>query len=279
MPEGPEVRYYAEIFNQFIHIPINELSIVNPRYTKDSKPLSDSLFLNSTIIQVKSHGKLLFIYFEKPTGEKFYMILGFGLTGHIYECDVQQVPPDSNSIMFKMFFTDTNKCIYLKDNMRFGTITITTDIEDVVKKMDSPDLMNKSLKDDIYVERFSKFAKKNITVVLINQKAFAGCGNYLKCEVLYRCHIHPLATVQQLSRKTLTNLIKTLRKLMWESFEHQKNGDWKYGKEESAFNNWLQVYRKQFTSKDEHVNVLNTPDRRKTYWVEFPLVSDNEEEV
>jgi endonuclease-8 len=57
---------------------------------------------------------------------------------------------------------------------------------------------------------------------LLDQNIFAGVGNIIKNEVLYRIKVHPLSQVGALPAKQLTALVKEARNYSFDFFEWKK---------------------------------------------------------
>jgi endonuclease-8 len=108
---------------------------------------------------------------------------------------------------------------------------------------------------------FKKVKEKEDTLVcdiLLDQTIFAGVGNIIKNEVLYRIGVHPLSTVGSLSTPKLKELIKEARKYSFD-FLH-----WK--KEYTLKKHWL-VYSKKLCPENhpitrEHLGKTN----RRTFY-------------
>jgi endonuclease-8 len=57
---------------------------------------------------------------------------------------------------------------------------------------------------------------------LLMQDVFAGVGNIIKNEVLYRIHVHPLSTVGMLPPRKLSALIREARNYCFDFYEWKK---------------------------------------------------------
>ena len=78
---------------------------------------------------------------------------------------------------------------------------------DVMSAHWSPRLALKKLRDD---------PERLVCDVLLDQDIFAGVGNIIKNEVLFRLHIHPLSTVSKLPQGKLRGLVKQARQYSFE---------------------------------------------------------------
>lgn len=263
MPEGPEVKMYATTLQACVGQSVR-FHFQRPRFTKNSnkqfyQQLSESIH---TIQHVESHGKQLYMFID----HEIAMVLGFGLTGYIIEgaCD----PKIHHIVHFEMIVNEET-CYYFEDVRRFGTITLLPREFLYNQLATGYDLMDSSITDGDIITRLLKHRHKNITKVLLDQDVVSGCGNYLKCETLYRCQINPFSTIAD-NVNRLSELVMILRQLMQDSYQRQLHGEWVYhSKQKSAFTEWLHVYGKKVTSKGETILKEKTPDGRSTYYVEF----------
>lgn len=97
--------------------------------------------------------------------------------------------------------------------------------------------------------------------VLLDQDTFAGIGNIIKNEVLYRIGIHPLSKVKYLSREQLKLLIKEARNY---SFDFLR---WK--KENTLKKHWLIYSKESCPLKHEVVKLSLGKSHRMSYFCEL----------
>jgi len=94
---------------------------------------------------------------------------------------------------------------------------------DVEKKLAEigPDFLhgNITLEDYKRVITGSRIKNKEICDFIMSQKYFSGCGNYIKCEVLYSCKILPTRLLKDLSDDDIKNLYNNTLRIVKLSYE------------------------------------------------------------
>lgn len=63
-------------------------------------------------------------------------------------------------------------------------------------------------------------ANVQIGAALLNQRIVAGLGNYLRAEILFACKLNPWRAVRDLNEQNLRCLLRTIPKLTRQSYEH-----------------------------------------------------------
>jgi formamidopyrimidine-DNA glycosylase len=104
----------------------------------------------------------------------------------------------------------------------------------------------------------------------MNQSLFAGVGNYIKCEMLYRCRISPHRLVQDLTQDEICQLWNWGKLIMRASYDQggasirnyrQVNG------ETGGFTFEFEVYAQKQDPNGNTVVREETLDGRTTHWV------------
>lgn len=221
MPEGPDVASYRDfLFNHILHKNITGLKVIKGRYLK--KPIEGvSEFLKNLptkVNDIKSKGKFLYITFNNG----FYLMVTFGLKGGF---DTQK-----NGSERVEFMTEIGPLYYI-DQRNFGTLKFTNSIDIVLKKLNEigDDIMDKNTSLDIFKTniRNKKNLKKQIAIVLLDQKYISGIGNYLRADGLYLAGISPFRNVEDINDKEFSSLYDNLRYLVYLHYdlkEGLKNG-------------------------------------------------------
>lgn len=253
MPEGPEVSLMSYLLNEnFKNSILKDIKIVSGRYIRHGIPDEIKSFIKNKlptkIIDVKNKGKFLYIELKN----NLYISLSLGLSGHI-------VFTKNN---YTHYHFETNKGIfYLEDMRNFATIHILTSSE-LEKKLSSlgPDLLHNKISDKLFIERVSKYKKKPIASVLLNQKVFSGIGNYIRADALYLAKISPFRLIQDLSNEELKRIKKSLKTVMnWALKSHIKHKFMRSYR--------FKVYGRKLTGKDEEVVAEPLEKGRSIYWV------------
>jgi endonuclease-8 len=65
----------------------------------------------------------------------------------------------------------------------------------------------------------TEYKDETIGAALLNQRIVAGIGNYLRAEILFNCKLNPWLTISQLSERQLTCLSKTIPRLARDAYK------------------------------------------------------------
>lgn len=190
MPEGPEILISSAYLKKSVKGK-NFTSI-----TSNTKSIRN-LPKKSKVIDVTSYGKVIII-----KTEDYYVHVHFGITGWF----VRNKPR-----IFKYILHFGNSKFYIQDRRRFSSIKILNE------EQHNYEINNLGI--DILSELFTldkfkilvKSKKKNICAFLLDQKLFAGLGNYIKNEVLYLSKISPFRKVNDLSNDEISKLYDNIR--------------------------------------------------------------------
>ncbi len=225
MPEVCEIAVTAEyLMTKIKNRYITGASIISGRYTHEKLEGLELLNKNNPIkiIKIDSKGKFLWFELENNNNEKIYIMNTFGLTG---DWGFEKQKNSRFKINIKNKDNDKKYTLYFTDDRNFGTLFITTDINDLNKKLDklAPDLLKTNFSPNEYLDDFKKFidkskSKKNIPIVkfLMSQdkkdSIGSGIGNYLSVEILYRAKISPHRILGDFSDNDILLLAKTIKK-------------------------------------------------------------------
>jgi len=262
MPEGPEVKRMGKDLSREISGKIlSEVTVVSGRYTKKSITGLDDLenALPTKTIGVGVHGK--FLYILTNSGINIWNTLG--MTG-------RWSAEKTKHSRVKFVFSDTS-CVFFEDIRNFGTLKCVYGKTKLIKKLTSlgVDLLSEDYSEDEFVDKLRSKDHVNITKVLMNQKIFAGIGNYVKAETLWLSEIDPRKNVCQISDKKLKILYKSVKNTLRESyntsgatFKTHKNFSGKSGDYSSRF----LCYGRKIDAEGNEVQKIKTPDGRITHW-------------
>jgi len=70
-----------------------------------------------------------------------------------------------------------------------------------------------------FLRRLSEHENETIGAALLNQRIVAGLGNYLRAEILFACKVNPWLTVGELTQRKLNCLSKTIPRLTRDAYE------------------------------------------------------------
>lgn len=240
MPEIVEVKIMIDdLKKEFKNTTLENLDIVGGRYVRHGKPENYKKFIDNLpakIIDFNTHGKFIWITLDNGS----YILITLGMSGHFL--------PEKDKHSHYVF--ETNKGdFYLDDVRNFATMKFTFDKKELDKKLKKlgPDPLNEKITDKQFIDRIRKINQnKTIAEVLLDQeKALAGIGNYLRSDILYKAKISPHRKLKNLNDDDLKELLKAIKYIVDRSYEIQsKSGIHTYP---------FIVYKRKETAKGEKV--------------------------
>jgi formamidopyrimidine-DNA glycosylase len=238
---------------------LTSVEAVSGRYTKPKHAarLKIHLFSRQIVKEVYNRGK--FIYMD--CGDTAIAIT-LGMTGNFGL-------ENGKHSRLKFTFSDIGD-VYFVDARNFGTVRMITKKE-LERKLDwlGLDPIESDL-DFSYVSTcLTLNTDKTLAEVLMNQKHFAGIGNYLKAEVLWHSRLSPNRIAGTLSAEEVNALKDALMKVPRMSFENQGASIRNYTtptKEKGKFSELFEVYGKKSDREGNAVIKETTRDKRSTYW-------------
>jgi formamidopyrimidine-DNA glycosylase len=282
LPEGVEVKLSAECIRPLVvNKLITKISVGDKsRYANRSpygleevsnllKTTEDSVgWLTNPlqVIDVKTKGK--FMYWSLNNG--WYMFCTFGMSG-------QWSPNPGKHVclhirMFDPYDID-GQCteVYFNDPRHFGTIKFTNDSRELSSKLNELgwDPLTQPLPQDTFFNKLKR-SSKPIGQVLMDQKLFAGVGNYIRAEALYRSKISPWRQTNMLVEESkILPLCQALVDVMQESYQHQgatiQTYTTVYG-DEGRYSSCFKVYGQKTDPLGYPVVKQNTPEGRTIHW-------------
>lgn len=258
MPEGPEVKVLVDYLNKnILGNKIEDIKIISGKYTKQKSKATTICGFNdikkSLPLKIKGincYGK--FIYWELE--DDWYCFITLGLTGRVLV--------NVDTIHKRVEFITNKNLINFSDMRNFGTIHFFKGKEQLEKKLKTlgVDMLNSfNLEKDFdFIEKkLSKIKnqKKKIGEVLLEQRIFAGSGNYVRAETLYRAGISPFTEIKEIKGEKLKKLLVSMHEILIKSYKSQlkclnKNG-YHYESLTGCYD--FQVYRRKETPKGEEV--------------------------
>ncbi len=231
MPEGPELKTSSDIIapllvNKYI---VNMHPSKNGRYAKEEISNFDSALSRLPLKVENINVKGKFMHWKLGSENPVYLFCTYGMTGQWskeetkHTCFVIQYLDASKYELTADNIVYNSEFIYFNDPRHFGTIKFGNQY-DWVAKIDSLgwDPLEDSLKDnfDLIKKKINK-SKKNIGELLLDQKIFCGCGNYVRAEALYRAKINPWLPGKSISDDQLLNICSHVKDVMMESYQAQ----------------------------------------------------------
>jgi len=260
MPEGPECKFYVDVLNELLQgKTVTDIKIIDGRYVRRGAPSGFKEFkLPHKIIQVGVKGKFIFFQFDTC-----YVWNTLGMTG----CWTDEQDKDT-----RLVFSYGRKKLYFGDKRNFGTFKFGMTADETATKLNSLgfDLLNTDEPSESSVDLFSLRRNKDKTLpeILMDQKNYAGVGNYIKSEALYRAKLSPHRTGGSLSAREIKRLHETISSVMKASYATKRvklanTTDMPAcGAEFKKI-----VYKQEYDPQGYEVVAEDTKDKRTTYWV------------
>lgn len=199
MPEGPSIVILKELVQSFIGQQVLDVH-------GNSKKINLSLIKNKTILDFKSWGKHFLICLEDSTIRIHFLLFGS------YRINEQKEVAPRLGLVFKNGALNFYACSILvleqhPDKIYDWSSDVMNDLWDVKKAK----------------EKLKKYPNMLVCDALLDQTIFAGVGNIIKNEVLFRIKVHPESTLGALPAKKINELIKEARNYSFEFLAWKKN--------------------------------------------------------
>lgn len=272
MPEGPELKLSADtirplVINKRI---LNAFPSKTGRYSAQNPKGFVSLISyieknECRIMGVSTRGK--FMYWKLT--DDWYMFCTFGMTG-------QLSPYEGKHPCFGFYIGETQnnfETIYFNDPRHFGTIQFVQGVQELNKKLNElgwdPLLHGMDEKWVNFVINTCAKKKKPIGQLLMDQKIFAGVGNYIRAEALYLAQMSPWRQANLLKKEEIKTLCQAIVDVMNESYQHQgatiltyKDA---YGAE-GRYSSCFKVYGQVTDPLGNKIIKEETPEGRTIHW-------------
>ncbi len=211
MPEGPEVRKTADWLKSNIGGCVVRSVDFAGRFTK--KPIERLEELkNAKCVGVRCRGKVIVLDFDNDVSA----ISTLGMSGKWTRLEEKHA-----ALRFGCELPPTRGIlpVYYVDQRRFGDFKVV-DTRAATSRLD--ELGWDALQDpEGYGKarvRVMKYAKKPISEVLLNQDVFAGVGNYIRAEAMYRAKVDPARLVINMPDPVWNPLCEAVADVMRESY-------------------------------------------------------------
>lgn len=187
MPEGPSIILVKEAVAQFVGKRIIAVS--------GNSKIDQSILINRKILEFKSWGKHFLICFKGLTLRVHFLMFGS------YTVNVRK--PD-RAIRLNLTFK--------KGEINLYTCSVKYLEGDVDSHYDwSADVMNDSWDKKRAKVKLKGLANGLICDALLEQDIFAGVGNIIKNEILYRVRIHPESIIGKIPAAKMNKLVDESR--------------------------------------------------------------------
>jgi formamidopyrimidine-DNA glycosylase len=261
MPEGPECRrVYEGLRKNCINKKLVGVQILGGRFEKTPPKGLDLISLPLEVVGGGVKGK--FIWLELEENWTIWITLGMSGFWSIYE---------KPHACIKLEFEDGLNLFFI-DQRRFGTLKFSTKLE-LDAKLNSlgVDALNDRTA-SVYdtLRSFEKVPNKTVAEALMNQSLFAGIGNYIKCEMLYRAKVSPNRLVKDLTDNEIQLLWDYSKLISRSSYSQGGASIRNYRQVEDETGSFVfefEVYGKREDPQGNRVIREKTRDGRTTHWV------------
>jgi len=212
MPELPDVEVYRRRLQQDargrrvteVHAPVVEL-------LRETSPQGLGRRLHGrSLTDVRRHGKYLFAGFSNDNdGDKHWLVLHFGMTGHLETYHNPEDAPDHAALTLVL---DNGLRATYAATRKLGMIGTVDDADEFIAAQGlGPDILG--LDQSAFAELASG-RRGGVKCWLMNQKIMAGLGNVYSDEALFRAGIHPKTAVSDLGDEDLQRLFNALHEVI-----------------------------------------------------------------
>lgn len=224
MPEGPEVRKYADALDAAL---TGRAIVALEARTKDARKWlqeNEPRLKGRRVERVISHGKHLLGYIE---GDFFFhshlMMWGrwqtFGPTKTSRKAKLLELPEKDRRERARIVVEGGAAILLSAPIFNIGEGDPYKQLEILATL--GPDALpyHGPFKRAEFRRRLKEHNDETIGAALLNQRIVAGLGNYLRAEVLFACKLNPWRTAGELTQRNLSCLSKTIPLLTRDAYE------------------------------------------------------------
>jgi len=197
MPEGPSIVILKELVHSFAGKKILEAG--------GNTKIDKTVFAGQKVLDFKSWGKHFLICLPKLTVRIHFLLFGS------YSINEQTKPHPRLHLKFA------------KGDLYFYTCSVKIFAEPADEIYDwTADVMNDGWDARKARKKLRAMPEALAADALLNQDIFAGVGNIIKNEVLFRIRVHPESKIGALPSRKLTELIKEARNYSFDFLKWKK---------------------------------------------------------
>ncbi|PWU02094.1 MAG: endonuclease [Bacteroidetes bacterium] len=200
MPEGPSIVLAKEVLTPRIKNKIIQKATGNAK-------IEMPLLQKKKVTEIKSWGKHLLICLPACTIKIHFLMFGS------YSID-EQIRPDSR-VRLRLEFAK-HKVYFYTCSVRL----LTTPLDELYDW--ESDVMNDSWNARKARHKLKDIPDDLVCDALLNQDIFAGVGNIIKNEVLYRIRLHPETQIKNIPSKKLSELVLEARNYSFDFLEWKR---------------------------------------------------------
>ena len=215
MPEGPEVRKYADALDAAL---TGRAIVSLEARTKDARKWLDEnepRLKGRRVERVISHGKHLLGYIEAD----FFFHSHLMMWGRWQTFGTGELPERDRRERARIVVEGAAAILLSAPIFNVGEGDPYKQIEILATL--GPDALpyRGRFKRTEFLRRLHEHEVETIGAALLNQRIVAGLGNYLRAEVLFACKLNPWRTVGELTQRNLSCLSKTIPQLARDAYQ------------------------------------------------------------
>ena len=196
--EGPSLIILKESINPFKR---KKITMASGSTTK----IDPTTLIGERIVDFKSFGKHFLVVFKSFSIRIHFLMFGS------YRINEQKDATPRLHLEFE------------KGELNFYTCSVLRIDEDIDEVYDwSTDVLNDDWDPAKARKKIRKLPDATVSDALLDQTIFAGVGNIIKNEVLFRIGVHPETTIQALPPRKLTALINEARNYSFDFYRWKK---------------------------------------------------------
>lgn len=215
MPEGPEVRKYADTLDAAL---TGRAIVSLAARTRDARKWlhdNEPRLVGRRVERVVSHGKHLLGYIEG----NFYFHSHLMMWGRWQTYGPTALPERDRRERARIVVNGGAAILLSAPIFNAGEGDPYKQIEILATL--GPDALpyRGRFKRAEFLRRLREHNDETIGAALLNQQIVAGLGNYLRAEVLFACKLNPWRTIGELTQRNLSCLSKTIPQLTRDAYE------------------------------------------------------------
>ena len=215
MPEGPEVRKYADALDAVL---TGRAIVSFEARTKDARKWlheNEQRLIGRRVERVISHGKHLLGYIE----DDFFFHSHLMMWGRWQTFGLAELPQKDRRERARIVVEGGAAILLSAPIFNVGEGDPYEKIE--ILNTLGPDALpyRGRFNRAEFLRRLSEHENETIGAALLNQCIVAGLGNYLRAEILFACKVNPWLTVGELTQRKLNCLSKTIPRLTRDAYE------------------------------------------------------------
>jgi formamidopyrimidine-DNA glycosylase len=216
MPELPEVETIRQQLTKVLPFKIEKIEY-SEHASSIMKKKEFDVQVGDNVFEIKRKGKALQFSFD----HKKYLLSHLGMSGG-WRCSPFKIKEKHTHLQWTIRHATGHSYLAYVDPRRFGKMywlrEKTLDLQ--LGKM-GPDVSTSDFDQHYLFSIFQKYPHKKIKPFLLDQKYFAGIGNYMACEICALSSIHPERTCGKISKKECLLLKTATKKVIQGSLKYQ----------------------------------------------------------